>query len=140
MRSSFIWDLFKYFLCLCHGERTIFSFFLGHTLLYTVFFGVRACLLDDFIQMTSCHLQAISVVSNCAMAYLNTNELVTSKVATTQKPQKILQLKDIYNLEVSKFMYKHTNSQLTDTFNNYFKLITELIHVIQDKSKPDNLL
>jgi len=74
------------------------------------------------------------------MAYLNTNELVTSKVATTQKPQKILQLKDIYNLEVSKFMYKHTNSQLTDTFNNYFKLITELIHVIQDKSKPDNLL
>ena len=38
--------------------------------------------------------------------------------------QKILQLKDIYNLEVSKFMYKYTTSQLPVTFNNYFKLIT----------------
>ena len=40
--------------------------------------------------------------------------------------QKILQLKDIYNLEVSKFMYKYTTSQLLATFNNYFKLITDV--------------
>ena len=40
--------------------------------------------------------------------------------------QKILQLKDIYNLEVSKFMYKYTTSQLPATFNNYFKLITDV--------------
>jgi len=56
--------------------------------------------------------------------------------------QKILQLKDIYNLEVSKFMYKYTTSQLPATFNNYFKLITD-VHsytVIQNKSKLDNLL
>ena len=40
--------------------------------------------------------------------------------------QKILQLKDIYNLEVSKFMYKYTTSQLPAMFNNYFKLITDV--------------
>ena len=40
--------------------------------------------------------------------------------------QKILQLKDIYNLEVSKFMYKYSTSQLPATFNNYFKLITDV--------------
>jgi len=40
--------------------------------------------------------------------------------------QKILQLKDIYNLEVSKFMYKYTTSQLPATLNNYFKLITDV--------------
>ena len=40
--------------------------------------------------------------------------------------QKILQLKDIYNLEVSKFMCKYTTSQLPATFNIYFKLITDI--------------
>ena len=39
--------------------------------------------------------------------------------------QKIIQLKDIYNLEVSKFMYKYTISHLPATFNNYFKLIKD---------------
>jgi len=34
--------------------------------------------------------------------------------------------KDINNLEVSKFMYKYTNSQLPTTFVNYFKLITDV--------------
>ena len=40
--------------------------------------------------------------------------------------QKIIQLKDTYNLEVSKFMYKYTTSQLRATFSNYFKLITDV--------------
>jgi len=74
----------------------------------------------------SWHLQPISVVLNRAMRCLNTNELVTSKVTIIHKTQKILQLKDIYNLEVRKFMYKYTNSQLPATFNNYFKLITHV--------------
>ena len=57
---------------------------------------------------------------------LNTYKLLTNKVPTIYKMQKILQLKDIYNLEVSKFMYKCTTSQLPATFNNYFKLITDV--------------
>jgi len=40
--------------------------------------------------------------------------------------QKIFQLKDIYNLEVSKLMYKHTTSQWPATLNNYFKLNTNV--------------
>ena len=40
--------------------------------------------------------------------------------------QKNLQLKDIYNLEVRKFMYKYTSSQLPATFNSSFKLITDV--------------
>jgi len=63
---------------------------------------------------------AISVISNRAMRYFNTNVLVTSKITTIYKTHKILQLKDIYNLEVRKFMYKHTNSQLPATFTNYY--------------------
>jgi len=51
--------------------------------------------------------------------------------------QTILQLKDIYNLEVSKFMYKYTTSHLPATFSNYFKLM--FIPITQDKSKLDNL-
>jgi len=74
----------------------------------------------------SCHLQPILVVLNRAMRCLNTDKLLTNKVTTMYKMQKILQLKDIYNLEVSKFMYKYTTSQLPDTLNNYFKLITDV--------------
>jgi len=71
-----------------------------------------------------CHLQPISVVLNRAMRCLNTDKLLTNKVTIIYKMQKILKLKDLYNLEVSKFMYKYTTSQLPATFNNYFKLIT----------------
>jgi len=74
----------------------------------------------------SCHLQPISVVLNRAMRCLNIDKLLTNKVTTIYKMQKLLQLKDIYNLEVSKFMYKYTTSQLPATFNNYFKLITDV--------------
>jgi len=56
------------------------------------------------------------------MRYLNTREPVTRKVTNINKTQKILQLKDIWNLEVRKSMYKYTNSQQPATFNNYFKL------------------
>jgi len=60
------------------------------------------------------------------MRCLNTKYLLTSKVTTIYTTQKILLLKDIYNLEVSNFIYKYTNSQLPATFNNYFKLIADL--------------
>jgi len=60
----------------------------------------------------------MSVVSNLAIRCLNTNNLLNNKVTTIYKTQKILQLKDIYTLEVSKVMYKYTNSQLPATFIN----------------------
>jgi len=41
----------------------------------------------------SCHLQPISVVLNRAMRCLNTDKLLTNKVTTIYKMQKILQLK-----------------------------------------------
>jgi len=52
-----------------------------------------------------------------------------------------MQLKDTYNLEVSKFMYKYTTLQLPATFNNYFKLITD-VHSYNTRQvlKLDNLL
>jgi len=74
----------------------------------------------------SCHLQPISAVLNRAMRCLNTDKLLTNKVTTIYKMQKILQLEDVFNLEVSKFMYKYNTSQLPATFNNYFKLITDV--------------
>ena len=73
----------------------------------------------------SCHVQPISVVLNRAMR-LNLNKLLTNEVTTIYIMQKITQLKDIYNLEVSKFMYKYSTPQLPATFNNYFKLITDV--------------
>jgi len=78
------------------------------------------------------------------MKCLNTDKLLTNKVTTIYKMQKILQLKDIY-LELSKFMYKYTTSQLPDTFNNYFKLMflhitLMFLHITQDISKLENLL
>ena len=84
---------------------------------------------DDTVlvqRAVSCHLQSTSVIFNRAMRCLNTNNLLTNKLTTIHKMQKILQLKDIYNLEVGKFMYKYTTSQLPATFNNYFKLITDV--------------
>jgi len=56
----------------------------------------------------------------------NTYELVSRKVTTIYETQKILQLKDVYNLELSKFMYKYDNFQLPATFDNCFKLITDV--------------
>jgi len=47
----------------------------------------------------SCHLQPILVVLYRVMRCLNTNELVTGKVTTSYKTQKILQLIDIYNFD-----------------------------------------
>jgi len=74
----------------------------------------------------SCHLLPISAILNRAMRCLKADKRLTNKITTIYKMQKILQLKDIYNLEVSKFMYKYTTSPLPATFNNYFKLITDV--------------
>jgi len=74
----------------------------------------------------SCHVQPILVVLNRAMTCSNPNKLLTNKVTTNYKMQKIIQLKDIYNLEVSKFIFKYTTYQLLARFNNYFKLITDV--------------
>ena len=74
----------------------------------------------------SCHLQPISVVLSRAMRCLNTDKLLTNKVITIYNMQKILQPKYTFNLAVSKIMYNHTTSQLPATFNNYFKLITDV--------------
>jgi len=60
------------------------------------------------------------------MRCLNTCEPVTYKISNIYKTQKILQLKDIYNPEVSKFVYNYTNSQVPATFNNYFKINTNV--------------
>jgi len=60
----------------------------------------------------------ISVVLNRAMRCLNTDKRLTNKVTIIYKMQNILQLKDLYNLEMSKFMYKYTTSRLPATFNN----------------------
>jgi len=97
--------------------------------------GIIACGRAD-----SCHLQPISFVLNHAMRCLNTKKRLNNKVAI-YKMQKILQLNDICILEVKKFMYKYTNSQLPATFNNIFHSLPHMfIHFIQDKSKLDNLL
>jgi len=88
----------------------------------------------------SCHLQPISVVLNRAMRCLNTDKLLTNKVTTIYKMQKILQLKDLYNLEVSKFMYKYTTSQSPARLTIILNSLQMFIHITQDKSKLDNLL
>jgi len=46
-------------------------------------------------------------------------------VTSTYKMQKILQLKEIYSLEVTKFMHKNNKSQLPTAFNSYFKRSTD---------------
>jgi len=58
------------------------------------------------MHLATLHLQAISVVLNRAMRCLSTNDFVTRKITTIYKTQKILQQKDIYNLEVNEFTYK----------------------------------
>ena len=88
----------------------------------------------------SCHLQPISVVLSRAMRCLNTDKLLTNKVTAIYKMQKIIQLKDIYNLEVSKFMYKYTTSQLPATFKIILNSLLMFIHMTQDKSKLGKLL
>jgi len=40
-------------------------------------------------------------------------------VTSTCKTQKILQLEDIYSLELSKFMYRCSMSQAAATFNDF---------------------
>jgi len=84
-------------------------------------YGIIACW-----RAAACHLQTISVVLNNAMRCINTDKLLTNKVITIYNMQKILQPKYTFNLAVSKIMYNHTTSQLPATFNNYFKLITDV--------------
>jgi len=57
------------------------------------------------------------------MRYLNASKRATISIYKTQK---ILQIKDIYSLEPGRFMYKYNKSQLPATFNDYFKLITDV--------------
>jgi len=74
------------------------------------------------------------------MRCLDTDALLTNKVTTIYKMQKILQLKDIYNLEVSKFKYKYSTSQLPATLTIILNSLLMFIYITQDKSKLDNLL
>jgi len=54
--------------------------------------------------------------------------------------QKILHPKDMHSLEVSKFMYNYSNSQLPATFNNYVKLITDVHPYNTRQTKTRQLL
>ena len=54
----------------------------------------------------SYHLQPISVVQYRAIRCSNTSEIATREVNIIYKTHKILQQKDIYSLEVGKYMDK----------------------------------
>jgi len=88
----------------------------------------------------SWHLQPVSVVINRVIRSLNTNELVSNIITTICKTQKILQLKDIYNREVNIFMYKYANLSYRIHLSIILNSLQVFIHIIQYKSKPDNLL
>jgi len=60
------------------------------------------------------------------MRCFNTSEITILKVTSIYKTQNILQLNDIYSLQMGKFMYKHNKSQLTTTYNDYFTLISDV--------------
>ena len=49
----------------------------------------------------------------------------------------ILQVDDIFSLELGKFVYKFNNNQLPPVFDNYFKDLTE-IHDHNTRGKEDN--
>jgi len=91
---------------------------------------------------TSCHLQPISFVLNRAIRCLNTNELVTSKVTSIYKTQKILQLKEVYSITLK--WANSCTSMLTLGYRlrllNTLSSLQMFIRMMQDKSKPDNLL
>jgi len=65
------------------------------------------------------------------MNLLNANELVTRQFTTLYETQKILQRKDIYNLELSKFIYQYTNSQLPATLNIILHSLQMFIRIIR---------
>jgi len=68
------------------------------------------------------------------MRCLNANELLTSKVTVIYKTLKIFQLKDIYNLEVSKTLSYLLRLTFVLNSSQMFN------RTIQDKLKLDNLL
>ena len=86
------------------------------------------------------HLKPLSVVLNRAMRCLITDKLLTNKVTNIYKMQKILQLKDIYNLEVSKFMSNILPLSYRLCLTIILNSLLMFIHIIQDRSKLDNLL
>ena len=68
------------------------------------------------------------------MRCLNANELLSSKVTVIYKTLKIFQLKDIYNLEVSKTLSYLLRLTFVLNSSQMFN------RTIQDKLKLDNLL
>jgi len=111
------------------------------TRLYHSFINTRAqCEIIAWGTAASCHLQPISVVLNRAMRCLSTDKLLTIKVTTIYKMQKILQLKIYTTL---KWANSCTNTLPLSFLLRSTIIINSLqmfIHITQEKLKLDNLL
>jgi len=60
------------------------------------------------------------------MRLLNTSGIATPEVTVIYKTLKFHQRKDIYMVELAKFMRKYIKSKLPALFSDYFKLITNV--------------
>ena len=49
-----------------------------------------------------------------------------AKMCILFKSMKILKVKDIFELEIAKFMYSYYHSKLSENFDNYFKYASKL--------------
>jgi len=113
-------------------------------MLYHSLINSRAqCGINAWGRAASCHLRLISIVLNRAMRYLNTNNLLNNKVTTIYKTQKIIHPRK----KKIDTIFKWANSCTNILTLSYLQRLTIIlnsfqifIHIIQDKSKLDNLL
>ena len=79
----------------------------------------------------------IKILFNKLIRCINFQPYRYSNVNSLFLKDQILQVDDIFSLELGKFVYKFNNNQLPPVFDNYFKDLTE-IHDHNTRGKEDN--
>ena len=78
-------------------------------------------------------LKKIQVLQNNIIRIINFKFVRDeAKICTLFKSKKILKVKDIYNLEIAKFMYSYYHSMLPENSDHYFKNASKIMITKRD--------
>ena len=80
------------------------------------------------------YLEKIQVMQNNIIRIINF-KFVKDRInmSLLYKSMKILKVKDIYELEIAKFMHSYYHCKLPETFDNYFKMLVTITNIILDR-------
>ena len=127
-------------LCIAVGILSKLRHYVPKDVLIKVYYGIAYPYLlysvTNWGNAAKTHLQKIQVLQNCLIKIISNTFKFKTKLLPLYQKLNILKFRNIYCLEVIKFMNKHKNGKLPALFNDYFTLTSKVHnHMTRQASK-----